>query len=664
MELPENLGQSTGRIKKNLKREQVMNNTEMSRIDFYISLLNENRSSMGDLYTRWEEEENYYANDQADQPKRPNTKANILCANIEGLVTQIVNPNLSLVCRGVSPEDAEFSDWGQIALDWSFRMNKLHKKSSIHETRRNKFGAAWFKLIWDEEFEGQGLAVLQTPGLNKVFVDQKIKDFLCLEEADYIAETINLSKSYAVYKYGEGKAELIDYGFNQYIDNGVFVEENSSLDETAFTLIQWWSKDNGYLRLQEFTGCGVLLYDSFKYGSPKEQDAVSSIVPRRYYRYTNDYPYFLTIKYFREGLLYGFGDAKLLLPMQKLLNEMYDKIRIQMRPNLNLVDVATNIDLTDFDESSSFSPIPFDGKAVRGQPVWTIPWGSISNEFWKIIDQIHTEAQRISRFSDIMTGQGTSTQTATEAAIQQSQGNSHSEHEKMYLEDTLADVAKYMLAMMMEKFRGGRAFRIHGENAAYEWVDFERLVNIPALRPASSAYKNRFRRANPGKPVPEWEHVKDENGAVVTRSVELDIEISVGSGLPKNKAFLWQMIDQLSQKTAIDMSSGQPVQRPILEYKSVIAFISKYLGIPIMNDVENEKEFNKFLEQYRNNQGQETIPNAPQDINMPIANNFNPELAQPGATAPTVLPSPQESTEGMASKGVGQEMNNGIKQGV
>jgi hypothetical protein len=654
------------RIDKDIRRSQVMTDEEMSRLNTYISLLNENRSSMQKDYTRWAEEEEYYSNEIEDVPKRPNTKVNITCATVEGLVTQVVNPNLAVVCKGVSPEDEDFAEWGNISLEWALRMNKIHKKCSVHETRREKFGAAWIKLVWDENFAGQGLPVIMVPSLNKIFVDQKIKDFLRLEEAEFIAETINLSRTYAEDRYGKDKAALIDYGLNDRIDNGIFIEEQSSMDERNFTLIQWWSKEQGYLRLQEFTGCGVLLYDSFKTGEPKHQDQYSVLNPKPYYKYTNNYPYFLTIKYFREGHLLGFGDAKLLIPMQKLLNEMYDKLRIQMRPNLTLIDVDTDVDVDGFDDEDSFNPVPFNGKKVKGQPVWSIPWGQIGNDYWKLIDNIHNEAQKITRFSDIMTGQGNSATTATEAAIQQSQGNTHTEHEKMFLEDTLGDVCSYMIAMMMEKFVGGKAFRIAGEKKAYEWVDFEKMASIPAMKPASKAYKDKFRQFNPTSPQPEWEHVTNEKGKPIMKSVELDIEVSVGSGLPKNKAFLWQMIDGLIQKTGIDMSSGQPVQKPLVDYNEAREFIIKFLGIPL----KGVDDFENFIKQFKGGQSTpNTSANAP-DVNIPISNNFNPELAQPGATAPQINTnanpnmSTQATTEGMSQQGVGQEMNNGIKAGV
>lgn len=652
-----------------LHRSELMTDDEMTCINYLISLLNENRAYMNDFYTRWAEEEEYYGNDQEGKPKKPNSKMNILAATVEGLVTQIVNPNTTIMCQGVSPEDEEFAQWAYIVLDWAFKHNKMHKKASVHEKRRNCFGSAWFKVVWDEDYAGQGIPKVMIPSLNKIFVDQKIKDFTRLEEADYIAETINLSREYARATYGDEKADLIEYGFNQYIDNGVFIEEQSTIDDTGFTLIQWWSKESGKLRLREFTGCGLLLYDSFKPGDRRTQGKWGISIPNQYFKYTNHYPYFLTIKYFSEGKLFGFGDAKLLISPQKMLNELYDKIRIQMRPNINLVDINTNIDISTFDDEDSFSPVPFEGNRVKGNPIWSVPWGQISTDFWKFIESIHAEAQRIARFSDLMTGQQNATATATEAAIQQSQGNNHTEHEKMYLEDTLGDMCQFMLALMMEKFKGNKAFRIPGEQKQFEWVDFQKLISIPVMKPATSAYKEKFRDNNPNVEVPQWEHVTTASGKAVTKTVEMDIEVSVGSGLPKNKAFLWQMIDSLSQKMGIDFSSGQPVQKPIIDYNEVRSFLVDYLGLPL----KTKNDFEEFMKQYMK-QGEQRSNNAvanASDQNLPINNNFNPEMAGQAFTqqeVPEQAPqpagqTPMAQTEGMAAKGVGQELNQGIKAG-
>lgn len=635
---------------KDINRNTVMSNEEMIWINDAIATLNDNIGNMQKYYEQWEKEEEAYQSEQPLMADLPNSRMNIINAAVEGIISQVVNPNLAVMTKGMGPDDDEFANWGKIGLDWALNQNRLQDKLTLHERRRNKHGEAWFKIVWDFEFGGgQGLPVIKVPPLNKVFVDTKVANWIDIEDAEYIAETINKSKYYAEQTYGEEKANIIDYGVNQYRDNGVF-QEDSIQDEREWTLIQWWSKEEGMLRLREFSGCGVLLYDSWKEGDRKEQDQDSAINPKNFYKYAKGYGYFFTVKYTKEGTCHGFGDAKLLLPLQNMINELYDKIRIQMRPNIVLIDSNSEVDISSFDDNS-FNPYPFDGSKVRGSvPIYSVAWGQISAETWKLLDNLHTEAQRIIRFSDLMTGQQSSSQTATEAAIAQSQGNSHSEREKMLLESTLSRVATFMLSLMMEHFVGGRAFRISGEEAKFEWINFSKMSNVPALQPASQEYKNEFRQQNPTLATPEWEHVTNERGKPVTKVVELDIETSIGSGLPKNKAFVWQMIEKLAAMTGIDMSSGQAQQKPLLDYKELREFIKTYLGIPI----QDEDEMEKFMQKLQQNQTN-LLSGLGQTSQEPPQQMPQSQMAMPGG---------QESTEGLAPGGQpAQNENMMIKAG-
>lgn len=583
------------RAVKDSYRNDFMTNDEMCEINNFISLLNENVGQMGDLYTRWEEEEVAYLSDQPLEEDLPNSRMNIVLSAIEGMVSQLVNQNVAVIANGEGPEDDKYSEWAKVALDWSFRKNNIQHKIAVHERRRAKFGNAWFKIVWDEGFAGGfGLPKIMCPPLNKVFIDTKIRDYLRVDEADYIAETIQCSKNFAIYEYGEEKANILDYGLNIYQDNGCFREDDTPLEsDEEWTLIQLWSKLDGKLRLREISGCGVLLYDSCKGGTRKDNQKNKDIKPKSYYKYVYDqYPYTFTLKYPQEGTLYGIGDAKLLMPLQKMINELYDKIRIQMRPNLIGVDVHSDIDIEGFDDNS-FNPVYYDGAKLNNRPPFQfVPWGTIDQSIWQLINMIHDEAQRIIRWSDIMMGQGKAAETATESAIMQQQGNTHTDHEKVKLELALSEVAKYMLGLMMEKYTSGKAFRIHGdETEKYNWIDFSEMTNIPAQIPASKGYTDAFMGNNPGAEVPKWENF-EEKGKAVTKSVELDIEINVGSGLPKNKAFIWQMVEKLSQMTGIDMEGGQPMPKPAITWKELRSFIKEYLGVPLK---ENEEEMNQFI---------------------------------------------------------------------
>lgn len=583
------------RTQKDLSRNEFMTDEDMCRVNNYISDLNQNVGSMGVFYAEWDKVEEAYKSEQPKVEGLPNSRMNIVNSSIEGIVSQLKDNNIGISTVGQGPDDEQFAEDVRIGLDWVFRQNKITSLVKTHERRRVKFGTSWYKVVWNPGYAGVGLAKIYTPALNKILIDKKIKDPMRYQEADYIAETINVSKTYAVETYGIDKAVAISYGQNQFIDNGVFHENfEPPDDDNAWTLILYWSRQEGKLRLQEFSACGVLLYDSHKEGTRKDNQKEMGESIKSYYKYVSDkYPYFINIMYPIEGELYGFGDGKLMLPLQDCLNEYYDKIRIIMRPNINLIDIHSDVDVTEFDDNS-FEPVYFDGAKTQGRsPIYTAQWGNVSPEVFGLIDRIHTEAQRVIRFSDLMLGQAKSADTATEAAIQQQQGTAKISDEKSMSEIVLSDVAAYCLGLMIELSDGGKFIK-NKDKETYGWIDFTKFANVPIQKPSTSAFKQEFEGANPGMDIPETMNL-EEKGKPVTKSIELDIEISVGSKLPKNPAFLWSMIEKLSQLLVLDTTEQQPVPKPALNWEEVRDFMKNYLGIPI----KTEDQAKKFIEKYK-----------------------------------------------------------------
>jgi hypothetical protein len=282
-----------------------------------------------------------------------------------------------------------------------------------------------------------------------------------------------------------------------------------------------------------------------------------------------------------EGDLYCFGDGKLLLPLQEMINELYNKIRIAARPNLILIDTNAEVDLSDFDENS-LEPRYFDGSAVNGVPVHKVEYGVVNNAWWSLLDRIHVEAQRVTRFSELMMGQGKAADTATEASIQQQQGYSATDHKKLMLQETLIEVCQYCLALMMEHYTEAKAFRISEEKPEYEWIDFRKMANVPVMKPASGAFKKEFKENNSiVHETPQWE-IMQEGGKDLTKSVDLDIEINIGAGLPKNKTFVWQMVERLASVQILDEVTGMP--KNLIHYDEFRKIIKDYLGLPISDE--------------------------------------------------------------------------------
>jgi len=645
------------REQKDIQRNELMTEEERLEVDNLMVLLNNDCTEMQELYDQWSKEEEAYRQKQPENPDDPNSRINIILPVIEGEITQIVDNNWQVTAVGEEPGDDIFADDALIGLEWALNKNDLFKKMTVHERRRNKHGVAFMKVRYDHNFAGGfGCPIIDIVPINKLIVDGKIKNFLRWQEADYIAEKIVYSKSYAYERYGPEKASAISYGVDEWRDDYVFEENYTFADENSFTLLEVWSRFNGKLRVREISSDGILLWDSAKKGERTDNQRETEFTDRPIYKYVNNlYPHFITNKYTSDGRLHGFGDATILLPLQNLVNELYDKIRILMRPNLIAYDVNSDLDLTDIDKDMT-TPRGYDGRNLQGgPPLYSIPWGAVNSDVFHLVQDIKQEAQRVARFNDIMIGQGRTADTATEAAIQQQQGNSHTTHEKTTLEHTLSDVCKYMLGLMMEYITEGKAFRLFGERAKnakdmkYAWVDFSSMTNVPGMIPASQEYKDKFKTNNPGVNIPQWEvlentdETEDETIDKViknkrktqTKHLELDINISMGSGLPKNKAFLWQMIERLCQLAVPDVDDPQmPIPKPIITWREMRNIVKDFMDLPI----DNDKNLQEFVDRLREMQKQQLAQRAPttaqaagqapnQSADQNLTQGGNPQMA-------------------------------------
>jgi hypothetical protein len=566
-----------GKETKYKYKEEFMTDEEISEINDYIGKLNDVKGDMNDLYDEWADIEKYYQNEQEDKSDMPNTKINVMNANIEGQAAMITEQDIAIMTKGESVDDEDFAEDARIGLEWTLRKNYFKNVSRAYIRRLLKYGVGVYSLYFDEEALNKfGLVKIFPVPTNRIFIDTKIKDFLRLQEAEYIAEAITMSKTQFEDIYGEDKASVVSYGSTDSVVDDVFEIDDDTDDDSA-NVIKLWTRHKGKLRLREFSGCGVLLYDSHKSGDRKTNQKDNKYTHKPYYKYVdNKYPYFMTVLYPREGNLWGYGDGKLLLPLQKLLNELYDKIRICARPNLIMFDINADAELDDFDENA-LTPRPFDGQASP-DPVRTYPWGVINEAWWRLLMNIHEEIQRITRFSGLMMGQQRSSDTATEAAIQQQQGNMATDDKKQMIQTTLTQMMEYILALMMEFYTEGKSFRVNQEENEYKWIDFRKMSNVPVKIPASQDFVNSYMESNPLSDIPKWELLTDSKGSPIGKNVDLDIDVSIGAGLPKNKAFITKFIQDLA---VVQLPDEMGQVRPAVFWKEFRDFMKKYIGLPL-----------------------------------------------------------------------------------
>jgi hypothetical protein len=556
-------------------RRSFMSDEEVRMVDDYLAKIEQRRSDYSADYERWDLEQQAYSGDQPLDDNSPNTRVNIVNANIEGQVAALVEQNIAVVCRGEGPSDKGFADWARIGLDWTLRKNKIKRLLERHERRRELFGPAWFKLYFNPDaVKGFGLVTISCPPPASMYVDGKVSDPFDLQSADYIAEVMESSKSAAIEEFGD-RAEAIHYGGGD--PRMVFAKQHSSDDDDLYWLIQCWvmckpkSGKKRILRLLKFSDDGVLLYDSFRKWNGKRYEELTS--PKPFYRY-NKYPYFLTNLYYEEGKLFGFGDGKLLRPLQDMINDLYDQARRAARPNRVFFDERSEVDLAALDEDDGPVPCNDPNATIR-----VVEMGRVNDAIWRLVDMIHSEVQRVIRFSDLMLSMSASGgQTATESNIQQQQGMSGIDHKKLMLQETLVDLCEYALDLMIEHYTEAKAFRLDEDEDDYTWIDFRQMDKIPVQVPTTSAFRKEWLERNPDVPVPEFEVLKDDDGSDMTKSVDLDIEVTIGAGLPKNKAFLYQMLERLAPLVAVDKAG---MQKPVLTWEELRNFIEDFLGLPL-----------------------------------------------------------------------------------
>lgn len=590
------------KVVPDVNKEDFMTPEEIVMVNDCLSKLINNQGELSQIYSEYADIEEHYQNEQEELPDVPNTKVGILNANIEGQAAMIMEQDMAIMARGESAGDDDYAEDVRVGLEWTLRKNYFKRTEKEFVRRFLKFGTGAFTVRYDPEaLNGFGLVKIYSVPLTRIYIDDKVKEPSRLQEAEYYAEAIPISKTQIEELYGEDKAELVQYGNMTQSDNtDVFKIDGMSDDDTGTVIIMFWSRQKGKLRLREFSKCGILLFDSHKTGNRKtnQKDSEERISP--YYKYVNNkYPIFIASLYQREGNFWGFGDGKLLLPLQKLINELYDKIRMCARPNLLLFDTNSEVDLSDFDENS-LSPRPFDG-TQNTSPVQVVPWGQINEAWWRLLSAIHVEVQRVTRFYDLMSGGGSGAGSATESSLQHQQGSQSTNDKKLIIQSTLGELLEYVLGIMIEKYTESRSFRVKEGEDDYKWIDFKKMSEVPVKIPNTQKFRTDFAKKHKNKEVPKWELLTGDDGKALTKSIDVDVEVTIGAGLPKNKVYISQFIEKMSMVQLMD-KSGQP--KPAMFWEEFRDFLRKYIGIPLKEDDAMAQQMQQLQQQMMMAQGQ------------------------------------------------------------
>lgn len=550
---------------KRAKRAALMSEKEIEEAEQFIIWYRrayEDKQRLG-LMKKWDDIAKYWEGDfdysDEDDPA-PNT--NITNANVEGKTALLCDQTLAIQVDPREPGDKPFCDQVRTIADFIKDKNKMYRKIEVHERRREMTGTGIFRVLWNfDKLEGKGLPIIEPIHPSKLFIDPSITDVYDIQEAQYIIEAKAKSIYSAKMEYGDDIADCIIANYDP-IENLI---QNSEEEQYVHLLVWTRYKENGKikLRLVEMSADGVILKDTKKelkkVSEKRENELIekqtklleqgktkeaSELKAEELELFPNSkYPYFLTPDMYRENTVWAKASAELVLPISDQIDELDDSILRNARLTGNPIPII---------ETSS----GIDAEKVTNTPGQTIVANNINGMKWlqppnipqylieKRADTINNDKTIVTRFSDQMIGkQQAGVGTATESLALQNSGNSMIEHKKGLLQETLSEVFEYAIELALLNWNTTMIFRIVGEDGKDKFTSFnpDGLNRIPILTEADTEYRNAYKEAHKDAKPEDYEYMQVYNE---TRQVMFDLSVSVGAGLPNNRAYRYSIVRQ------------------------------------------------------------------------------------------------------------------------
>lgn len=630
---------------KKARKQALMSDKEIEMTEQYLLWYRrgyEDKQRLG-LIEKWKDVEKYWEGEfEYDDENDPAPNTNITNSNVEGKTALLCDQTIAIQVDPREPGDRPFCDMARTLADFIKERNKMYRKIEVHERRREMFGTGIFRVLWDfDKLDEKGMPDIEPIHPDRIIVDPAITDVYDIQEAQYIIEAKSKSLYSAYAEYGDEIGDAIIPNYDP-VQN--LIQEN---DEDQYVHMMVWTryKENGKrkLRLVEMSGDGVLLRDTKKeiqkYNKEKEKEHEEKLFTEgikgnkkedkeELELFPNDkFPYFFTPDMHRENTIWGKGSAELILPISDQLDEIDDSTlrnaRLTGNP-MGLVSNSSGIDPAKITNEAGQMIPTNDINGFKWQAPPTIPQ-YILNRRTELMNQ---DRQIVTRFSDQMIGkQVEGVSTATESLALQNSGNSMIEHKKGLLQETLSEVFEYALELALINWNTTMVFRITGDKGEDDFTEFnpDRLNNIPLLIESDTEYREEYKKKwqerNKGKSIEEldpneYKYMQVDNE---TRKIQYDLSVSVGAGLPNNRAYRYSIVRQMYADKVLTKR----------EYRN---YMIKNLGmnIPEVPETDTEQqELQIFDEEKLQEMQQQTIQQQNQNADIEgLTANGNPSLKQ------------------------------------
>lgn len=553
----------------------------------------------------WSTAEDYWAGDVnlPEDANDPGSETNIIQSIIESQVADLVDGSMDMLVKGTGPSDEDFADDVRTVLKWIWDRNNMIVKLDEAERDRLNLGTVGWKVYFDPDaLNGRGMPVIEPRSPDCLFPDPKIKDPRRIQEGDFFIDVSPYPLKQLVRLFGE-RAKLVkpEGNFTNY-DPRIFGEgDYDAVDEIIndqALLFEFWEKDEeGNLRRVYMAG-DVILDDS-DWTHKKSKDGAR----KSFYR-KGKYPFVIIPCYRKKGKIWGLSDNKLLRPVQDMINDLDDQIRMNARLMGNLqivVGMSAGINLKKWTNEPGLKIPAKDHNAWQRVEPGQMPSFILTRR-----ETGFRESEIVSGRADVLEGRKPGSLRAASAIIAlQEAGSRRANHKKLMLQEGFKEILEMTLDYVKEFMDEEYVFDITERgNTTYTWFRGSTLNEIP--------WKVPNENFNPisGEPGTDqfrvlYEPERDEDGnelydetigdsgeitqiprmKPVTKEAEFDLSISFGAGLPNNKSFIYQAVIELVMNGLITREEGRATLKNIMDWPIPDAFnpVGEFVGKNLTN---------------------------------------------------------------------------------
>lgn len=594
----------------NVPLNSLMTDEQIARGQYYQDQYMIRRGEVESLKAEWDELWRLYACERdpdPNDPSMPNSFIPLVTPTVEGQVAAMMESTIDFTHVTDNPAHDQYMRQLDEAAAWFRRRGLFNLQMKDFARMYEVLGGAWLIPVWQKchsKKKGQpsGYPKFTVPPIQSVLVDGRIKDYKDLQDAEYIIHEIGYqSIGWARKEYRNDKAEALTAGYNRADGE----EPMQSYDDrNSFMLLHVWTRSNEYgnLQLIEMDVNGLIL---------RESD------PRKpyYTKVDNQYPFYFARMMPKQGNFYGYGDGKLLKPMQYTVNRLTDELELAARFSAQskmAVDPKGKADLEQFNSDPS-KPIMIDNP---NQNIRQLQAGGINAVVVNMIEFTLREAQRATRFSDVMTGQSiAASSTATSVNAQLQQGSVGIKDKKTDIAEAMAWADMYGLQMCLQFWKAPFWANVVGEQA--EFIDMQALNEAPASKPVSAnTIGKMIEDGVEPKNMPTFELIENDDG-ITTTDFDFSTRVVIGQSIGRGKTEMYNMVIGLVQLGLITA----PRAKKLLE---------DTLGFKLSTEEDDEMEAQQKQAMMQQNASQMNPLGNPNVVQKPVQMPAENQMSTPG----------------------------------